>query len=171
MIIFPSQTCFCKVILYISSLGPPSFGFISLPFIHLSICNPCSRHLNTSFRLSLARHFSSYFSLDWEKMYWPVSQPSNYLDLGARRFIHAKPCFSFLILLPSLPLSSSLPPLSASCREILQWTWPARSPSWLPRLSRGALFLSSCPPLAHKFTSVPSQHCALFTGWKTNGQR
>lgn len=77
-------------------------------------------------------------------MYWPVSQPSNYLGLGARRFIHAKPCFSFLILLPSLPLSSSLPPLSASCREILQWTWPARSPSWLPRLSRGALFLSSC---------------------------
>lgn len=62
--------------------------------------------------------------------------------MEAKVFIHAKPCFSFLILLSPFPPVLHPPPSSflfTSCREIPWWTWPN------PSLSLHCLSVSTLP--------------------------
>lgn len=80
-------------------------------------------------------------------------------------FIHANPFFIVLILLSppsSILLISPLHQLQRNSLVFLGLFAP---------LFQAVFFLSSCPSLFHRLTSVRRQQCVLFNRWKARGQR
>lgn len=91
-----------------------------------------------------------------------ISAPSIF---GLRNVYSCKPPFFSVLILLSPPSSILLiSPLHQLQRNSLAFLGPFA-------LFQATLFLSSCPSLSHRLTSVHRQQCVLFKPWKARGQR